>query len=86
MEQSLIVRCSDCGDLAKRTYIQGVDAVVKTECPHCDYCMTVDFSSGAVVEAHTSCTAIAFRKKRAALIPMIRNRQPILQPLIDLPA
>ena len=86
MEQSHIVRCSDCGDLAKRTYIQGMDTVVKTECPHCDYCMTVNFLSGAVVEAHTSCTAIASRKKRAALIPMIRNRQTILQPLIDLPA
>ena len=71
MEQSLIVRCPDCGDLAKRTYVMGIDAVVKTECPHCDYYTMVYFSSGEVVEAHTSCTAIAHRKKRDVLIPVI---------------
>ena len=61
MECSLIVRCSDCGNLAKRTYTQTVNALVTTECPHCDYYTIVRLDSAKVVEAHTSCTAISHK-------------------------
>lgn len=85
MEHSLIVRCSDCGNLAKRTYTQAANTVVTTECPHCDYYTVVSFNSGEVIEAHTSCTAIANRPQTS--VPIIQPKRPILlRPLFDLPA
>ncbi|MEM6614131.1 MAG: replication restart DNA helicase PriA [Cyanobacteria bacterium P01_C01_bin.72] len=65
MEHSLLIRCSDCGGVAKRTYSFALDTIVKTECCHCDYYLVVDFFSGKVIEAQTSCTAINLHQKAA---------------------
>lgn len=85
MEHSLIVRCSDCGNLAKRTYTQAENVLVTTECPHCDYYMVVYLESVEVIEAHTSCTAV-FSRPQATLIPIVQHIQPNLRPSFNLSA
>ena len=85
MEHSLIVRCSDCGNLAKRTYTHAENALVTTECSHCDYYMVVYLDSAEVIEAHTSCTAI-FSPSRATLIPIVKHIQPNLRSSFNLSA
>ncbi|MEO1429327.1 MAG: replication restart DNA helicase PriA [Cyanobacteria bacterium J06633_8] len=56
-----MVRCPNCGALAKResfnqllsNYIKGSEkAVIKTECKSCDYLMIMGRYDGTVVEAY----------------------------------
>ncbi|MEB3288996.1 MAG: hypothetical protein VKI82_03715 [Leptolyngbya sp.] len=60
MLTSLEIHCPNCGRLAQRhfddeeTACQGCSdpRVAKTECPHCDYLLTMCWGNGRVLEAY----------------------------------
>ncbi|MGB3297127.1 MAG: hypothetical protein WBA76_02575 [Phormidesmis sp.] len=43
------VHCPTCGSHAERRYQEGI---VRTECSHCDYLMTLCAETGRVIEAY----------------------------------
>ncbi|MEM9006867.1 MAG: replication restart DNA helicase PriA [Cyanobacteria bacterium P01_F01_bin.86] len=46
-----IVNCPNCGGHAARHYL-AESALVRTQCPHCDYLMITSSDTGNVVEAY----------------------------------
>lgn len=43
------VHCPTCGSYAERRY---QESIVRTECSHCDYLMTICAETGRVIEAY----------------------------------
>lgn len=48
---SRIVNCPNCGGHAARHYLSE-QALIRTQCPHCDYLMITCSKTGNVVEAY----------------------------------
>lgn len=48
---SRIVNCPNCGGHAARHYLSE-QALIRTQCPHCDYLMITCSETGNVVEAY----------------------------------
>lgn len=45
------INCSNCGRSAERHYLVK-EALVRTQCPHCDYLMITCHRTGKVIEAY----------------------------------
>jgi len=45
------VHCPNCGHIAERHHLDS-QALVRTQCPHCDYLMVTCATTGNVVEAY----------------------------------
>ncbi|MEL6398286.1 MAG: replication restart DNA helicase PriA [Cyanobacteria bacterium P01_D01_bin.115] len=48
---SHIVNCPNCGGHASRHFLNK-EALIRTQCPHCDYLMITCSDTGNVVEAY----------------------------------
>ncbi|PSN20560.1 replication restart DNA helicase PriA [filamentous cyanobacterium CCP5] len=45
------VSCPNCGQPAERHYLEQQQQI-RTQCPRCDYLMTVSAETGSVIEAY----------------------------------
>ena len=57
MQNAQIVRCPNCGSLAKRQLlgdrpVAANELVLQTACPVCDYLMVMSWPTGRVIEAY----------------------------------
>ena len=74
MQEKQMVRCPNCGKLARRERFNKLlsgymnssgKAVTKTECKHCDYLMIMGSDDGKVLEAYAP--GISFKRMTSAL-------------------
>ena len=68
MQRTLVVRCPNCGSFAKRHLFShhlthqakrgSQPQVMRTECPHCDYLMTVCQDEGEIHSVYSPVTTL----------------------------
>ena len=87
MNQSLLVRCPNCGGFATRSYFTSDEAkytncdkkqVLQTECSHCDYLMVTCYRGGDVIEAYSSSTSLKIKNNNSPINSLI---PPTISPL-----
>ena len=92
MDTTHTINCSSCGSAATRRYFTSNEAmysccsrgeVIHTECPICDYLMTICSLNGIVIEAHSSSTSIANNVNKSKIST---ERQKGISSLKKLPA